>query len=66
MLCLMTSWNMIVSKFEKIIVEYLEAYDQGYEAFGTWMDFTDNPYPKGSDKHRGWGDGFCDAEYSAG
>lgn len=57
---------MSVYNFEKVTVEYLEAYDQGYEAFGTWMDFTDNPYSKGSDEYQGWSDGFCDAEYSVG
>lgn len=57
---------MAVYKFEKVTVEYLEAYDQGYGSFYSCKDFTDNPYPKGSAEYRGWSDGYCDAEYSAG
>lgn len=42
--------------------KYWDGFDQGYEAFGTWMDFTDNPFEGDSEEWQGWRDGFTQAE----
>lgn len=37
-------------------------YNEGYTAFNNGLDYTENPYPYGSDAWNSWDDGWERAE----